>query len=405
MPPHPSLAWIDDELLRWEEAGLRRRPSIRSAPQGETTVVDGRALVNFGSNDYLGLAGDPRLAEAAARAAAEFGWGAGASALVSGRSAVHAELERRLAQHEGAEAALLFPSGFAANAGTVAALVGRGDAVYSDAKNHASLIDGCRLSSAERFVYPHNDPAALDAMLAQRQRFRRRLIVTDTLFSMDGDLAPLSELAELARRHDAMLLVDEAHATGVWGANGRGVVEHAAASDTAIEETAIVRIGTLSKALGSAGGFVVGSQSLIDWLANRARSYVFSTATPAPVAAAAIAALDIVREEPQRRIDLLRRAARLSRRLRERGWDLGPPKPGPETEIASQVIPIIVGDVDAAMRLSAALREAGFFVPAIRPPTVPEGEAMLRLSLCASHSEESIDRLVEALGSPQLPGA
>ncbi len=303
---------------------------------------------------------------------------------MSGRANSHAELERRLAEFEGTEAALVFPSGFAANAGTIPALVDEGDAVFADAKNHASLIDGCRLSRAERFVYPHGDCDALETMLRDAGHFRRRLIATDTLFSMDGDLAPLPRLAALAEEYDAMLLVDEAHATGVFGERGTGVVEH-----FGLHDGVHIRIGTLSKALGTGGGFVCGRQSLIDWLANRARPYVFSTAQPAATSAAAIAALDVVATEPHRRRELLQRTATLRSRLSEQGWHTG--------NSASQIIPLYVGDPDRTMRLAAELRQAGYFIPGIRPPTVPEGESLLRLSLCYHHTPAMIDALVAAL--------
>ena len=379
------LAWIDDELAGLERAGLRRRLSERGGAQSATVSLDGRELVNFGSNDYLGLAADERLAAAARAAIEREGWGSGASPLVSGRASSHAELERRLAEFEGTEAALVFPSGFAANAGTIPALVDQGDAVFADAKNHASLIDGCRLSRAQRLVYPHGDCDALEAMLGDAGHFRRRLIVTDTLFSMDGDLAPLPRLAALTEEYNAMLLVDEAHATGVFGQRGRGAVEHFGLDHDRVH----VRIGTLSKALGTGGGFVCGRQSLIDWLANRARPYVFSTAQPAATSAAAIAALDVVATEPHRRRELLARAADLCSRLSAQGWNTG--------NSQSQIIPLYVGDPDRTMRLAADLRQAGYFIPGIRPPTVPEGESLLRLSLCYHHTPAMIDELLKAL--------
>jgi 8-amino-7-oxononanoate synthase len=400
--PHDPLAWIDGALDELERAGLRRRLSVRGAMQTSRVVLDGRELINFGSNDYLGIASDERLIEAARRASEREGWGSGASPLVSGRSESHALLERRLAEFEGEEAGLVFPSGFAANAGVIPALVDEGDAIFGDAKNHASLIDGCRLSKATRFVYPHCNCEALEKLLQDSGRFRRRLIVTDTLFSMDGDLAPVTELADLAERYDAMLMVDEAHATGVFGERGRGVVEYAAETrhphpnplpvpSAPGEGTGGVhiRMGTLSKALGSGGGFVCGWRSLVDWLANRARSYVFSTAQPAATSAAAIAALEIVEREPERRRNLLTAAAKLRKRLREDGWNTG--------NSASQIIPIIIGEADRTMRLAVSLREAGFFVPGIRPPSVPEGESLLRLSLCYHHTPEMIDDLTKAL--------
>jgi 8-amino-7-oxononanoate synthase len=388
-PSRDPLRWIEGSLGDLNRAGLRRRLGVRTGIQSARVVLDNRDLVNFGSNDYLGLAADERLIDAVRVAIEREGWGGGASPLVSGRGESHAELERRLAEFEDAEAALVFPSGFAANAGVVPALVDEGDAIFGDAKNHAILIDGCRLSKATRFVYPHRDCAALEAMLRDGGRFRRRLIVTDSLFSMDGDLAPLVEIAELAERYDAMLMVDEAHATGIFGPNGCGIVEHFGVGCPALKQRVHVRMGTLSKSLGSGGGFVCGTQPLIDWLANRARTYVFSTAQPPASSAAAIAALDIVSREPHRRESLLRNAAALRERLRADGWNTG--------ESESQIIPLIVGDAERTMTLAAALRAAGFFVPGIRPPSVPEGESLLRLSLCYHHTPEMIGGLTEVL--------
>ena len=388
---HNPLGWIDEELAVLQRQGLRRRLATRSGPQAARMVVDGRELVNFGSNDYLALAADPRLAAAAAQAAHEEGWGSGASPLICGHAGSHQQLELRLARFEGTEAALVFSSGFAANAGTVAALVGPGDVVFTDRKNHASLLDGCRLSRADVRAYPHGDCHRLDELLARAGKSRRRLIATDSLFSMDGDLAPLADLAELAERHASMLLIDEAHATAVFGPRGRGMAEH-----LGVEDRVDVRVGTLSKALGSAGGFVAGSRSLIEWLINRARPYVFSTASPPASAAAALAALDIVRHEPHRRQEVLARAEQLRNRLAEQGWNVG--------HSASQIIPVIVGRPDRAVELATALRQRGLFVPAIRPPTVPEGEACLRISLTYGHTPEMIETLLEALAELRSRG-
>ncbi|MCE5267423.1 MAG: 8-amino-7-oxononanoate synthase [Planctomycetaceae bacterium] len=380
------LSWIDDELVALEQNTLRRRLRTRVTPQSAQMTIDGRELVNFGSNDYLGLAADPRLAAAVIGAVEHDGWGSGASPLVTGHAALHRQLEERLAEFEGTEAALLFSSGFAANAGTIAALAGPGDVIYCDRKNHASLWDGCRLSRADVRAYPHNDCGQLAELLAKSSKYRRRLIVTDGLFSMDGDIAPLGELADLAERYEATLLVDEAHATGVFGAHGRGTAEH-----LGVEDRVHVRIGTLSKALGSIGGFVAGSRALIEWLLNRARPYVFSTAAPAAVAAAALAALEIIQKEPQRRRALLTRAEALRTELGRQGWNVG--------ASTSQIIPIMVGDPDRAVKLSQQLLARGMFLPAIRPPTVPEGEACLRLSLTSGHTAEMVAELVTALGS------
>lgn len=378
------LAWIDDELTALEQRGLRRRLATRESPQTAAQIVlDGKPCVNFSSNDYLGLAAGP-LATAVAEALPRAGWGSGASPLVTGRGIQHAQLEQELAAFEGTEAALLFSTGYAANLGAVAALVGKEDVIFSDAKNHASLIDGCRLSGAKVVIYPHRDASALARLMRENSTARRRLIVTDSLFSMDGDLAPLPELADLAEKFQAMLFVDEAHATGVFGRRGRGVCEQ-----MGVEDGVHIRVGTLSKALGSLGGFVVGRRSLIEWLANRARSYVFSTAPPEAMAAAAREALRIVCEEPERRRELLQRAAALRDQLRADGWNVGASE--------SQIIPILIGEPQPTMRLAAALRERGLLAPGIRPPSVPQGESLLRISLSYAHPPDATQRLVDAL--------
>jgi len=384
MPSSP-IDWIAAELDQLDSSGLRRRLVTHEGPQQARLRVAGRDLINFGANDYLGLAADPRLGQAVQGALEIEAWGSGASPLITGHGTSHERLEHELAEFEGTESALLFASGYAANAGTITALVGQGDALFSDAKNHASIIDGCRLSGAATHIYNHADTDELRARLAAAGSYRRRLIVTDGLFSMDGDLAPLAELADVARQFDAMLLVDEAHATGVFGSRGRGVAEH-----LGVEADVHVRVGTLSKALGCAGGFVAGSQLLIDWLVNCARPYVYSTAQPAAGAAAAIAALQIVREEPRRRIDLLSRAERLRHRLLEQGWQVG--------RSTSQIIPVQVGDAEATMQLASRLYEQGLWVPGIRPPSVPPGESLLRISLSYAHTDDMFDQLLDVLG-------
>jgi 8-amino-7-oxononanoate synthase len=379
------LSWLSDELAALDRAGLLRRRSARAGCQAAKIVLDGQELVNFGSNDYLALAADPRLAAAAIAAIQSEGFGSGASPLITGHCEMHRRLECRLAEFEGAEAALLFPSGFAANLAAVTALAGPGDVVFADAKNHASLWDGCRLSRADVRAYPHADCRQLDGLLARAAHYRRRLIVTDSLFSMDGDLAPLAELADLAQRHKAMLVIDEAHATGVFGPGGRGLAEH-----FGVEHSVAAHVGTLSKALGCAGGFISGSRLLIEWLVNRSRSYIYSTAAPAATSAAALAALEIVIAEPDRRRQLLQRAAALRAQLSALGWPLG--------RSASQIIQILVGQPQQAVELSQRLRRSGLLVPAIRPPTVPDGESCLRVSLTWGHAEEHIAALIAELG-------
>jgi 8-amino-7-oxononanoate synthase len=406
-----SLDWIDDELAQLDRHSLRRTRRVCRRVDATHIEVDGRTYINFASNDYLGLADHPRVVAAAAAAARDEGWGAGASPLVTGRHPTHERLEARLVEFMNAEAALLYPTGFAANLGTIGALVGRGDVVFSDALNHASLIDGCRLSRAAIEVYHHNDLETLASKLDSpaARTARRRLIVTDALFSMDGDAAPLRELCDLAERSGAMLLVDEAHALGVVGAGGRGVCEA-----LGVEERVAVRVATLSKSLGSSGGFVVGSHKLIDWLANRARPYVFSTAGTPAAAAAAMAALDVIADEPQRRELLHERFRGLVRSLAMQGWRLsavssvdpsrGAQRSGDRSSTAQllpevgAIVPVIVGPSEQALALAARLAERGLWVPAIRPPTVPNGTARLRISLSSAHTPDMLARLVEALG-------
>ena len=384
-PLPAALDWIAEALDQLAAAGLERPQRTRDGRQGATVDLDGRRLVNVGSNDYLGYAGDVRLTKAASKAACAEGFGAGASPLVSGHSRSHDRLERAIASLLDVPASVTFPSGFAANSATIAALVGPGDAIFSDERNHASIIDGCRLSRTDVHVYPHRDVAALDAVLAaEGTAHRRRLIVTDTLFSMDGTLAPLADLCDVARRHHAMLMVDEAHATGVFGLHGSGLVEEAGCADGVH-----VRTGTLSKALGAAGGFVAGHAELIRWLRHSARAWIFSTAHPPAVAAAATRALELVAEEPHRRAELLARATAFRDRLAAARLDLG----GAE----AQIVPVVAGTAEAAVALSARLAEAGFFVPAIRPPSVPHGRSLIRASLSWLHPQSDLDQLADAI--------
>lgn len=381
--PDP-LAWIDGEIDALRTAGLERPPRIRAGRQAAEVCLNDRTLLNFGANNYLGYAGDVRLTKAASKGSCAEGFGAGASPLVSGHSLAHEQLEQSIASLLDVEAALVFPSGFAANTATIAALVGPDDFIASDERNHASIIDGCRLSRASVGIYPHRDLTALAALLKGAHSARRRLIVSDTLFSMDGTIAPLAGLADLARRHAAMLLVDEAHATGVFGSRGSGLVE-----ETATVDGVHVRVGTLSKALGAAGGFVAGNAKLIHWLRHTARPWIFSTAHPPGVAAAAARAIRLLAEEPERRGDLLGRAADFWITLRRHRLDIG------ATE--SQIVPVIVGAPQAAVALSERLADEGFFVPAIRPPSVSYGRSLVRVSLSWLHEPRDLHRLVEAI--------
>jgi 8-amino-7-oxononanoate synthase len=383
---------MDDELCERRQRGLYRVRRRVQSGQGARVRWHGREFLNFSSNDYLGLAADPRLARAACQAARHYGCGAGASALVSGHLPPLRTLERALARWEETEAALVFSSGFAANLALISTLAGPGDLVYSDAANHASLIDGCRLSRARVQVYRHNDLNHLAELLRGRGEGRRALIVTDTVFSMDGDLAPLAELLGLAERCDCLVLADEAHATGVLGEHGRGVSDLLPTGSSAKTwGDYLIKVGTLSKALGAQGGFVCGSRRLVAYLVNHARPYIFSTALAPPVAAAARRAVALVEEEPERRRRVLDLAGRLRQQVRGLGYDVG--------GSCCQIVPLIVGEPRAALALSRRLEERGLLVPAIRPPSVPEGSSRLRISLTAGHDEEDVSRLVEALGT------
>jgi 8-amino-7-oxononanoate synthase len=347
--------------------------------------LDGKPAVDFSSNDYLGLAGDPRLADAAMAMLQKAGTGATAARLISGNHPVHTTLEQELARFKGTEATLLFGSGYTANLGTIPALVGRRDVIYADALNHASLIDAARLSRAEVRIFPHRQIAALRQMLADDMgQFRRKLIVVDGAFSMDGDLFPLNELVPLAREFGAWTYVDDAHGTAVLGQNGRGSAEH-----FGVEGEIDVIMGTLSKALGTSGAFVAGSATLIEFLLHRARSFVFTTASPPALAAATLQALRIVRDEPWLRDRLRDNARRLRCGFTAMGWTI-------EGGDDGYIIPVMIGDSDSVMRIGTALRSAGYLVGAVRPPTVPMGTSRLRVTVSAAHTPEQIDGLLRA---------
>ncbi|HET7584519.1 MAG TPA: 8-amino-7-oxononanoate synthase [Gemmatimonadaceae bacterium] len=396
-PPRPPATSLDSalraELESLDSLGLRRTLREVRRLHGAVVEVDGREMVDFASNDYLGLAADRRLADAARDFLADEGVGAGAARLIAGNHPAHEALERALAALKNTESALLFPTGYMANVGAIAALAGRGDVIYSDALNHASLVDGCRLSRATVRIVPHNDTAALDAMLAaERSRFRRALIVTDSVFSMNGDLAPLPALIDVARRHGAWTYVDDAHATGVLGPNGRGAVEH-----WQVEGEVDVIMGTLGKALGCAGAFVAGSAALRELLLNTARAFMFTTGSPPAIAAAALAALRVAEEEPWRRTRLAENGERLRRALGEQGVAAAVATGAPAGRVP-HIVPIIIGESTNVMRAGGALRDRGFLVGAVRPPTVPAGTARLRITVSAAHEHAQIDALARAIG-------
>lgn len=377
---------LGPQLTTLDARHLRRTPRTFSGAPGPRVSLDGRDVIQFSSNDYLGLAADPRLGQAAAAAISRFGCGTGSSRLIGGTTELHAALEQALADLKMTAASLVFTSGYHANVGVVPALVGAGDVIFSDERNHASLIDGCRLSRARVHVYRHCDVEHLDQLLESVQGGGRRLVVTETVFSMDGDVAPLQELVETARRWEAWILVDEAHATGVFGSRGGGLVE-----ELGLASGVDVQIGTLGKALGSLGAFAAGSRTLIDWLTNAARTFIYTTGLSPPAVAAAREAVRIVQQEPERRQRLWDNVALIRSQLAELGFRIGP---GP-----SPIIPLFVGDAGQAVGLSEGLLERGVFVPAIRPPTVPAGTARLRIVPMATHSRDDVEEAMEAFAA------
>ncbi|SCC95787.1 8-amino-7-oxononanoate synthase [Thiomonas sp. X19] len=373
------------DLAALDAAHLRRKRRVVTQYDGAHLTVDGRAMLAFCGNDYLGLAQHPALIEAAQNAAARWGVGATASPLVCGHSAAHEALEQELAAFVGLPRALYFYAGFPANVGIVPALVERGDAVFSDALNHACLIDGARLSRAEVQVYAHADVDALDKLLAA-SRARRKLVLTDAVFSMDGDLAPLRAMLALCERHGALLLIDDAHGFGVLGPEGRGTAAH-----LGLHSPNLVYMATLGKAAGVAGAFVAGDDAVVEWIMQRARSYIFATAAPALIAETLRSSLKLIAAESWRRERLRTLAARLQSSAAHLpdGWTLG--------ASSTAIQPILIGDNAATLEAMAALWRDGLWVPAIRPPTVPPGTARLRISLSAAHTAEDVERLIAAL--------
>jgi glycine C-acetyltransferase/8-amino-7-oxononanoate synthase len=376
---------VAERLEELRERGLYRRLRLIEGPQGPSVTLDGRDVLLLCSNNYLGLADRSEVREAGAEAALRWGAGAGASRLISGTMEPHRQLEARLAAFKGYEAALLFGSGYLANTGLVAALAGKGEVVFSDELNHASIVDGCRLSRAETFVYRHGDLEHL-AWALYHQRGKPALIVTDGVFSMDGDVAPLPELLELARRHGARLMVDEAHATGAVGPGGRGSVSAAGLSG----EVDVV-VGTLGKALGSYGAYVCANAETVDFLINTARPFIFSTAPPPPAVGAALAALELLEAEPELVERLQANAATLRRALAAQGLQAG--------RSQTQVVPVQVGSAEGAMDLCEAALRRGVFAQGIRPPTVPEDSCRLRCTVMATHRQDQLLGAAREIGA------
>ncbi len=363
---------LEEELGELQAKGLKRRVKT-FVPKGPTkAVLDGKEVTLFASNDYLGLAWDARVIGAFQKAAGTHGVGSGASRLITGTSNLHTALEERVAKFKHAEAGIVFSSGYLANWGTITALVGKDDFLAIDKLNHASIIDAARASGAMVRIFPHKDYVRLEKLLHLGAGYKKRLIVTDSVFSMDGDTADLKELVRLKKLYGAWLMIDEAHGTGVFGKRGAGVAE-----EQGVEEEIDVRMGTFSKACGTMGGFVVGSVTLIEYLRNPARSFIYSTALPPAVMAATMESINIIENEPERRKKLWKNVRCLKGN--------------------SPIIPIIIGDEDRTMKISGALLEQGFYVPGIRPPSVPKGESRLRVTVSAAHTQDDLNALTEAL--------
>lgn len=400
---HPSLNDLKNK-------GLYRELKTVSSEQGPEIYFKGRKLINFSSNNYLGLANHPLLKKSAIEAIEKYGIGSGASRLITGSMLLHQELEDKIALFKGTEKALLFNSGYHANIGVIPSLVGERDFIFSDELNHASLIDGCRLSKAKTHVYRHNDMGELEEMLnspsAKQPADRhppQRLIITDTVFSMDGDLCHLPKIMELAEKYEALVFLDEAHATGIFGKKGRGVVEHYGIKP---DHPRIVQMGTLGKALGSFGAYVCGSSALVEWLINKSRSFIYTTALPPPVAAAGLAALNLISEDPSHRENLLRNVRYFRSGLKKIGYDrlLSPYRQYEEKAEGgiSPIFPLIFGSAEKTMNISEALFEKGIWAHGIRPPTVPEETSRIRLTIMATHTKDHLDGCLSALETLEL---
>jgi glycine C-acetyltransferase len=378
------LHFLDEALSQLRAEGLYRKLRVLAGEQRPTSRFDSREVINLSSNNYLGLTTHPKLREAALAAVKELGVGSGSVRTIAGTMELHMELERRIAAFKKTEASVVFQSGFAANAGTVAAILGKDDLILSDELNHASIIDGARLSRAAIRVFPHRDPAALGRLLEETASVKRRLVITDGVFSMDGDIAPMREITALARTHGAIMMVDDAHASGVLGQAGRGTVDH-----FGLHGQVDIQVGTLSKAIGVLGGYVAGSASLIEYLYHRARPFLFSTSHPPAVAAACLAAFDVLESEPERIERLWSNTKRFKDGLKRLGFDTGLSE--------TPITPIMVGEADLAMKFSDRLFERGLFAQGIGYPTVAKGKARLRTIVTATHTEAELDRALSIL--------
>jgi 8-amino-7-oxononanoate synthase len=382
------MDFIEQELREIKSQGLYRSLRLLEGHQGARITIDGKECLNLCSNNYLGLANNPRIKQAAIEATQKYGCGAGASRLVCGNFKLYEELEGSVAGFKKQEAALVFNSGYAANLGAITALVGRGDIVFSDRLNHASILDAVLLSRAELKRYPHKDIQVLEEMLRGQRtenRGQKKLIVTDSLFSMDGDITPLPEIVEIAKRYGAMVMVDEAHATGVFGENRSGLAEH-----FGLAEDIDVHMGTFSKAFGCMGGYIAGRKGLIDYLINKSRPLIYTTAMPPPALASCAEAVDIVRKDARMTEALWDNTNLMRRELINMGFCL--------TSAESQIMPILVGDSQKSVEFSRELFKEGIFIHPIRPPTVPQGQARLRLTVMATHKKEDLRKALDIMG-------
>jgi glycine C-acetyltransferase len=379
--------WIQQELEGLKQAGLYNRIRTIGSPQGPWLVVDGKKVLNFCSNNYLGLANHPALVAAASRAADQLGIGPAAVRSIAGTMTIHLELEKRLAAFKGVEAAITFQSGFAANLATIPALVGKEDVVFSDRLNHASIIDGCRLSGAKIIPYEHNDPASLEAQIKENlSEYRRALVVTDGVFSMDGDIAPLDQIYAVSKKYDLLLMVDDAHGEGVLGKGGRGIVDH-----FGLHGKVDVEIGTLSKAFGVVGGVVAGSSVIVEWLRQRGRPFLFSSAMTVPDAAACLAALDLLEGSTELVETLWSNTRYFKTEMKALGFNTGLSE--------TPITPVLLGEAPLAQQFSRELFEAGVFAMAIGFPTVPQGKARIRVMISAAHTREDLDTGLDAFSN------
>ena len=382
MNAHSNIAWIEDELAALKEAGLFNTIRTIESPMDAWVTIDGRRLLNFCANNYLGLANHPRLRQAAQKAIDQYGIGPGAVRTIAGTMSLHIALEERLAAFKRAEACITFQSGFTANLATIPALVGKGDIIFSDELNHASIIDGCRLSRAQTVRYAHNDVDDLRRVIAETATDGRRLIITDGVFSMDGDIAPLDKICDVANEHGIMLMVDDAHGEGVLGKGGRGIVDH-----FGLHGRVDVEVGTLSKAFGVVGGLVAGKKPIIDWLRQRGRPFLFSSAMTAPDTAACLEAVNLLEESTELVDRLWANAAVLRQGLQEMGFNTGFSQ--------TPIVPLMLGEAPLAQKFSCRLFDEGLFAMAIGYPTVPQGKARIRVMNSAAHSPNDLEQALE----------